>query len=128
MLMTPYKFSAYQSRIMQVNNILRHFATQTGVKINFHKSILIPINVPQDNLLPISKILGCKIGSFPFTYLGLPLSANRLKLEDFTTIHQQIERRLVGCSTMPNLDGRVVLTKYVFLLSLSSPNNSCQAT
>ena len=32
-------------QVEQVNNLLKHFANQTGLNINYHKSITIPINV-----------------------------------------------------------------------------------
>lgn len=53
-------------------------------------------------------------GGFLFTYLGQPLSANRLRIEDFTPICQQTERRLCGCSSLLSYDGRFLLIKFVF--------------
>lgn len=59
-------------------------------------------------------VSNCKQGTFPFTYLGLPMSTSRLKIEDFNPIMQRIERRLSGCSTMLSYDGRFQLIKSVF--------------
>lgn len=88
-----------------MNNLLGHYAAQTGLMINYRKSVMVPLNVNDVNLAQLLAILGCKHGSLPFTYLGLPLCASRLKIEDFTPICQQIERRLAGCSTMLSYDG-----------------------
>lgn len=62
----------------------------------------------------IINILGCKLGSFPFTYLGHPLSIIKLKIADFCPIMQRIERRISGCSTLISHDGRLQLIKSVF--------------
>jgi hypothetical protein len=41
---------------------------------------------------------GCQIGTFPFTYLGLPMGTTKLKVEDFLPLVQRIERRLTTTS------------------------------
>lgn len=66
--------------------------------------MLVPMNVCEGILTRLMALLGCKKRSFPFTYLGMPLSANMLKFEDFIPICQKVERRLVGCSTMISYD------------------------
>lgn len=58
--------------------------------------------------------LGCKIGSFPFTYLGLPLNLSKPRLEDFVPVMQRIDRRLVGCSTLLSYGDKLTLIKSVF--------------
>ena len=50
------------------------FNACSGLKINLEKSELIPVGeVP--NLEEFAEVLGCKMGSLPSTYLGLPLGA-----------------------------------------------------
>ncbi|RVW27259.1 hypothetical protein CK203_103088 [Vitis vinifera] len=50
------------------------FEACLSLKINLEKSELIPIGeVP--NLEEFAEVLGCKVGSLPSTYLGLPLGA-----------------------------------------------------
>lgn len=105
---------AEHNQVMQVNNILKHYVAQTGLKINYSKYVLVPLNVQEENLAGLLRDLGCKKGGFPFTYLGLPLSANRLKVEDFTPICQKIERRVCGCSSLLSYDGRFLLVKALF--------------
>ena len=50
------------------------FETCLGLKINLEKSELIPAGKVL-NLEEFVKVLGCKVGSLPSTYLGLPLEA-----------------------------------------------------
>lgn len=99
---------------MQVKNLLSHFAGQTGLKVNYDKSTVIPINLPAHKITSIINILQCQQGSFPFTYLGLPLSINKVKIEDFCPMLQRIERGISGCSTLISYDGRLQLINSVF--------------
>jgi hypothetical protein len=41
------------------------------------------INVSDEKMCILSNIFGCQIGSFPFTYLGLPLETTKPRIEDF---------------------------------------------
>jgi hypothetical protein len=41
------------------------------------------INVSDEKMCILSNIFGCQIGSFPFTYLGLPLKTTKPRIEDF---------------------------------------------
>ena len=102
------------AQISQVQNLISHYSTFTGLKVNYEKSMLVPINLPKRVIHIMLGILGCSRGSFPFTYLGLPLSTGRLRIKDFHPIMQWIERRLIGCSSMLSYDGRILLTKSVF--------------
>lgn len=102
------------TQVNQIRNLLLHFTTKTGLKVNYHKSVIIPINVSAAKLEIIKSTLGCQLGSFPFTYLGLPLSTHKLTIEDFTAMMQRIERRISGCSTLISYDARLQLIKSVY--------------
>ena len=54
--------------------LLLCFQAVTGLKVNVSKSELVPIG-EVNNVHALSKILGCRIGSLPMTYLGIPLGA-----------------------------------------------------
>lgn len=62
----------------------------------------------------LSSILGCQIGTLPLSYLGLPLSLTKPKIEDFFPLLKRIENRLQGCSTLLNYGDKLVLIKSVF--------------
>lgn len=102
------------AQLRLVKNLILHYAEYIGLKVNNNKLVLVPINTPENWLPGLLAILGCQQGSFPFTYLGLPMSNTQLKLEDFHPIIQRIERRLAGCSTMLSYDGRLLMIKFVF--------------
>jgi hypothetical protein len=66
--------------------------------------------VEGDVLSEITVVLGCYVQGFPQTYLGLPLSCNKLRLEDFEPIITKIDKYLAGwCATLLSLSGCFVL-------------------
>lgn len=68
----------------QLNNIkcmLLHYAAYTGLKVNYAKSTMIPINTPDHKMQVLSALLGCQVGTLPHTYLGLPLSISKPKVD-----------------------------------------------
>ena len=56
--------------------ILRCFQVVSGLKVNFQKSRVFEIGVPDNKVNSCASILGCATASFPFTYLRVPVGAN----------------------------------------------------
>lgn len=77
--------------------LLDQFAAVTGLVINFHKSTLVPMHVEGYVLSEITSILGCCVQGFPQSYLGLPLSCDKLRLEDFEPMIAKVDKYLAGC-------------------------------
>jgi hypothetical protein len=58
--------------------------------------------------------LGCRVEGFPQTYLGLPLTCDRLKLTHFAPLIDKIDRYLSGWrSLLLSPGGRIVLLNAV---------------
>jgi len=57
--------------------LLNSFAASTGLKVNYSKSMMIPINLTEGKLQHLAATFGCTTGSLPFTYLGLPLEVTK---------------------------------------------------
>jgi hypothetical protein len=76
--------------------VLLLFDQISGMKINFHKSAVIPINLEEGRIHEISHILNCPVGVFPFTYLGVPLHYERLKREDMQPLIDKLIKRTYG--------------------------------
>jgi len=79
--------------------LLHSFAESTGLKVNYSKSHMYPINVSNERMAHLANTFGCDIGTIPFTYLGLPMGTTKPYIEDFTPMMDRIERRLSACST-----------------------------
>ena len=71
-------------QIEQVKNLLLHYSAFTGLRVNYEKSFLVPLNVPITQLHSLLNVLGCQQGHFPFTYLGVPLGTTKPKLKILT--------------------------------------------
>jgi hypothetical protein len=50
------------------------FEHLSGMKINYHKSDLIAINLEEGETTQFAKVICCKLGTFPFKYLGFPFT------------------------------------------------------
>jgi hypothetical protein len=64
--------------------LLQSFATSTGLKVNYSKSCMMPINMEGERLQHFASTINCKPGSLPFAYLGLPLGITKPSLEYFS--------------------------------------------
>ena len=63
-----------------LKDILNLFSLSIGLKVNFSKSMLVPINMEPESSLSLAQSFGCTLGSLPFTYLGFPLSLSKPKV------------------------------------------------
>jgi hypothetical protein len=93
--------------------ILNSFAESTGLKVNYAKSMMVPVNVDEHKLNILANTFGCSIGSLPFTYLGLPLSISKPIVADFWPLVFKCERRLVNISSFLSEAGRLQMTNAV---------------
>ena len=73
---------AFDSQLIALKDMLQKFAESTGLHVNFSKSSLIPMNLSEEEGARIAALLGCLIGSMPFTYLGLPMGTSRPTIYD----------------------------------------------
>jgi hypothetical protein len=62
----------------------------SGLRINFQKSELIPINIGTEELQPFIDIFQCELRAFPVKYLGIPLRYDRLSREDLKPFMESI--------------------------------------
>jgi hypothetical protein len=67
-----------------------------GMRINYHKSDMTPINLDEEEAQHYSRIFCCKVGSFPFRYLRVPLHYDKLRREDIQTMVDLIINRIPG--------------------------------
>ena len=79
---------------------------------------MLPLNVPEDKLQILVNTFGSSIGSFPFTYLGLPMGTTKPRVQDFTPLIDKMERRLNGCSNFLSYSGRLQIVNSVMTPSI----------
>jgi hypothetical protein len=73
-----------------------YFEKLSGMKINFHNNDLTPMNLEEEETQEYAKIFCCKVGSFSFRYLGVPLHYKKLKREDLQPIIDKVIKRNAG--------------------------------
>jgi mannosylglycoprotein endo-beta-mannosidase len=76
--------------------VLSCFEQVSGMKVNYNKSELVPINLEPEEIDCFREIFDCAIGSFPIKYLGVPLHHDKLKREDLQPIIDKILKRIAG--------------------------------
>ncbi|XP_050259707.1 uncharacterized protein LOC126704729 [Quercus robur] len=82
-------------QILHVQLLLLCFQAVTGLKVNVQKSEMVPIGEVND-VHALAKILGCRIGTLPMSYLGMLLGASHKSPSIWNPILEKIERKLAG--------------------------------
>jgi hypothetical protein len=70
------------THLRNLKSVLAIFEQISGMRINFHKSELVPLNLDPDETHDIAHIFSCPVGTFPIRYLGVPLHFEKLRRED----------------------------------------------
>jgi hypothetical protein len=104
---------ACPQQLFVLKAILNTFAASTRLKVNYAKSNMVPINVPPDRLKHLAATFNCRVGVFPFTYLGLPLSLQKPTVQDCMPMVTRIERRLVNTSNFLTQAGKLQLVNSI---------------
>ena len=99
---------ANEEQILHIRMLLLCFQAMTGLKVNALKSEMVPIEeVP--NVFVLAESLGCRVGSLPMTYLGMPLGASH---KSPTIWNPKFEHKLAGWKKMYlSKGGRLTLLK-----------------
>jgi zinc-binding in reverse transcriptase len=101
-------------RIQNFKIILLTFQAISGLKINMDKSELIISRESESLTQQLSDVLGCKKGTFPIIYLGLPLSDKRLPKVAYLPLLKKISARLSGwAAKFLSMAARIVLINAV---------------
>ncbi|RVW29925.1 LINE-1 retrotransposable element ORF2 protein [Vitis vinifera] len=82
-----------QDHITYLSWILVWFEAASGLRINLAKSEVIPVGEVEDiEMLAVE--LGCKVGTLPSVYLGLPLGAKHKVMAMWDGVEARMRRRL----------------------------------
>ena len=99
-------------RAMQA--VLLLFEAMAGLKVNFHKSMLVGVNIANFWLGEAASILNCKVGKTHFVYLGLSIGGDPRRIAFWDPILHTINSRLSGWkSHFLSFGGRLILLKFV---------------
>jgi hypothetical protein len=94
-------------------DIFEQYAALPGLKVNYHKSSLIPINLTQEESENLAHGFNCQLASMPFTYLGLPMGTTKPSIRDMSPLIDKVERRLSDVSSFLSYGDRLILVNSV---------------
>ena len=98
-------------KILHILLLLLCFQAMTGLKVNVQKSEMIPIG-EVDDVHALIEILGCRVGTLPMSYLGMPLGASHKSLSIWSPILEKIEQKLAEWKKLYlSKEGRLTLLK-----------------
>ena len=80
-------------QLTYVSWLLMWFEAISGLKVNLDKSELIPTEIV-DYAHDLAREFGCKLGSLPSTYLGLPLGAPFRHVAVWDGVEERLHKRL----------------------------------
>jgi hypothetical protein len=69
-----------------VKILLYCFEAMSGLKINYQKSEVFGVGLDPDQIRRVANIFNCNVGKFPMTYLGLPISMERIRAKDLAFV------------------------------------------
>jgi hypothetical protein len=78
-------------QIWHLRGVFIWFQAISRLKINFHKSELVPVG-QLPNINELAGVLGCKVSTLPLSYLGLPLGATFKKKSIWNGVIEKIEK------------------------------------
>jgi hypothetical protein len=79
--------------IVNLKFLLLCFESMSGLRINFHKSEVLVLGTSEAEQTRIANMLNCKAGSFPLSYLGLPIGERALTAGDWASLTSMVAKR-----------------------------------
>lgn len=95
--------------VCAIKAILQLFEIVSGLKVNFHKSLLLGVHVDDRWLVEAVYFLNCKMEKLPFVHLGLPMGAYHHKLSTWKPVVEKVHKHLSEWSSKQISMGRRVV-------------------
>ncbi|XP_076945693.1 uncharacterized protein LOC143616874 [Bidens hawaiensis] len=103
-----------KDNFLNLCRILRIFSLILGLWVNLSKSSVLGIEVEDQEVARMAALFNCKLGSLPFTYLGLPVGANMKRILSWKLVIDKFQAKLSAwkANTL-SFAGRLTLLKAV---------------
>ncbi|CAL5410995.1 unnamed protein product [Camellia sinensis] len=99
-------------QMVLIKRVLRCFEVLSGLRINYHKSVVCGVGVDDSLLLSFAKLLNCQVHSLPLKFLGLPLGANPGRKSTWKPVLDKFRSKLSGWKRkLLSFAGRLTLIK-----------------
>ena len=86
---------ALREHLLYIRMVLIFFEAIMDLRVNSGKSEIVLV-CGVENLNVLARVLCCRVGSLPMTYLGMPLGAHYKDSSIWNPIVEKMERRLSG--------------------------------
>ncbi|XP_071694847.1 uncharacterized protein [Rutidosis leptorrhynchoides] len=74
--------------------ILEVFYRVSGLKLNVTKSHVFGIGVADNDVVSLANIAGARVGTFPTTYLGIPIGSSMNRISNWDTLCDKLRSKL----------------------------------
>lgn len=85
---------AEEAKVVTIKRILRCFEIISGLKINFHKSVLCGVGIEEALAHGFASKLNCQCKKLPLKYLGLPFRANTKSRKSWQPVVDKFKSKL----------------------------------
>ena len=96
-LLKMWKISCREHDLAKARNmklVLCLFEQLSGLKINFNKRELFCFGRAKDEQDAYEQLLGCELGTLPFSYLAIPIHHRKLSNKEWKCIEDRFEKKL----------------------------------
>nr|GEW45804.1 RNA-directed DNA polymerase, eukaryota [Tanacetum cinerariifolium] len=95
-----------RSNLITITNMLKCFFMASGLKINIHKSKIMGIGVPHEDVISAANLIGCSTLSRPLNYLGVKVGGSSSRInywdEDSSLWSRLIKAMYGDCGSIDN--------------------------
>ncbi|GAU17467.1 hypothetical protein TSUD_340100 [Trifolium subterraneum] len=84
------------ANVCALRAVLVLFEAMSGLKVNFNKSLLVGVNIPESWLGEAASALSCRVGKIPFIYLGLSIAGDPRRISFWEPVLDHLKSRLSG--------------------------------
>ncbi|XP_028102776.1 uncharacterized protein LOC114302016 [Camellia sinensis] len=98
--------------VFNIKRVLRCFEVISGLRINFHKSVVCGVGFNEDQTKEFAKVLNCLPSKLPINFLGLPLGENPRMKSTWDPIVAKFQKKLSSWKMrLLSYAGRLTLIK-----------------
>jgi hypothetical protein len=102
------------TELLLIKALLQVFGDATGLRTNFQKSTITPIQCTGIDIDAMAVTFGCPVAQFPCRYLGMPLSDKKLCKRDLQPALDKLSSKVKGwIQGSFSIDARLTLVKHV---------------
>lgn len=98
--------------VMNIKRVLRCFEVLSGLRINYHKSVVCGVGIQEEQTKVFAEALNCLSKKRPFNFLGLPLGASIRRRSTWSPVVDKIQKKLSSWKRkLMSFAGRLTLIK-----------------